>query len=158
RSVLTGSGDSGVSLWSVETGKEIRHFVTRKGGAAAVAFSPDGRFILTGADKPYTDDDRINGIEKKRWEQGIGLWDVANGKETRHFDGFSPVAFSPDGKVILSAGGGKDKSGAQLWNVSTGEKTTYFKGHRSEEKESEEGNAVAVSFSPDGSSVLIALG
>jgi WD40 repeat protein len=41
----TEKGD--VVLWELETGKEVRHFKGHSGGVESVAFSPDGRHILS---------------------------------------------------------------------------------------------------------------
>src|SRR5262245_34449914 len=57
----------------------------------AVAFSPDGRTILSGAGGN---------------DGGLTLWDVATGKEVRRFFtgqyNIAAVAFSPDGQTALS--------------------------------------------------------
>jgi len=52
----------------------------------AVAFSPDGKQILTG-----------NGL------RALMQWDAKTGKELRRWsgDGVGTVAFSPDGKLLL---------------------------------------------------------
>jgi WD40 repeat protein/serine/threonine protein kinase len=73
-------------------------------GVHSAAFSPDGRFILTGS-----------GDNKLR------LWDVATGQCLRTFEGPGhSVAFSPDGRFVLSGDwGGKTK--LQLSDVATGQ-------------------------------------
>ncbi|HPA18596.1 MAG TPA: protein kinase [Verrucomicrobiae bacterium] len=93
---------------------------------ACGAFSPDGRFVLSGSD-----------------DESLRLWDVATGKCLRTFQGqvksVARVAFSYDGRLALS--GGRIEA-IQLWEVATGKCLHTFKGH------SWLVNAVA--FSPDG--------
>ena len=96
----------------------------------AIAFSPDGRMVLTGAD----DDMAI-------------LWEVATGKEIRRFelhsDDVTSVSFSPDGRAALT--GSHDRT-ARMWDVATGNELRRFEGHSS--------YVVSVVFSPDGRTVL----
>ena len=96
----------------------------------SVAFSPDGKYALSGSD-----------------DKTIKLWDISTGKEIRTFKGHTStvrsVAFSPDGKYFLS--GSWDKT-IKLWDVSTGREIRTFIGH------TEAVNSVA--FSPDGRYVL----
>jgi WD40 repeat protein len=66
-----------------------------------VAFSPDGKYVLTGSA-----------------DRTAKLWDVSTGKEIRTFSGHSDtifaVAFSPDGQYIVTAA---DDKTARIWDV-----------------------------------------
>jgi WD40 repeat protein len=98
------------------------------GGVWSVAFSPDGKQVLTGG----TDDTAI-------------LWDAATATVLRRFKGhkgyFKTVCFSRDGKSILT---GSNDDTAILWNAATGAKRREFKG----------GDG-SVDLSPDGRLVLM---
>ena len=96
----------------------------------SVAFSKDGRFVLTGsADRTAV------------------LWNAANGKELRRFEGHldsvSSVALSPDGKLALT---GSSDSTARLWDVTSGKEMKRFLGHSA--------GVSSVALSPDGLRVL----
>lgn len=99
------------------------------GALRGVAFSPDGRHVLTGAE----DDDAV-------------LWEVASGAEVRRFEGHrddvSSVAFSPDGRRALT---GSADSTAALWDVATGAELVRFRFSTT---------ITSVAFSPDGRRVL----
>ncbi len=114
--VLTGSEDNTAKLWDL-TGKEIRHFVghqervtgmtvvkSSSEGVTSVAFSPDGKYVLTGSE-----------------DNMVKLWDLT-GRELLTFIGHSKkvrsVTFSPNGKFVLS---GSDDNTAKLWDVESGE-------------------------------------
>jgi WD40 repeat protein len=92
----------------------------------SVAFSPDGRYALSGS-----------------FDKTMKLWEVSSGREIRTFQGhtesISSVAFSPDGRYALS--GSSDKT-LKLWEVSSGREIRTFQGHTD--------SVISVAFSPDG--------
>ena len=74
----------------------------------SVAFSPDGKRVLTGS------------IDKT-----ARVWDAETGQEKAVLMGHTPVtsvAFSPDGKRILT---GSDDKTARVWDAETGTRNGY---------------------------------
>jgi WD40 repeat protein len=166
--------DNTMTLWDRETGKEIRRFSGHTKWVTSVAFSPDGRFALSGGR-----------------DRTVRLWDVATGAELRSFvvadigvnflhHGVA-VAFSPDGKRVLfgnaaaletwdiatgqllsripavSAATSFSRDGRFaatvergepiiLWNMTTGEQVRSFAGHKD--------SVESIAFSPDGRLLL----
>lgn len=138
RSVVSGGADGIARIWDISTGTLARQFVPKGADLSvtgansghdqvmSVAFSRDGRYILTG------------GFD------GARVWDLKNHSEVRHFDGLYYAAdFSPDGDFVLA--GSYDKS-AVLWNVATGKREAILEGHSA--------GVHAVTFSPIGHFVL----
>lgn len=102
--------------------------VGHTGGIEAIAYSPDGKYILTGST-----------------DNTAKLWDI-KGHEiltfTGHTDGVNSVVFSPDGKQVFT--GSRDGT-AILWDL-TGKILRTFSGHKK--------LIESVAFSPDGKQVL----
>ncbi len=132
-------------LWAAEAGKLSSRW---KGVGVALAFSPDGkRFVEAGA----SDDPKIHDEDDRR---SARLWDTATLKPLvrplRHPGPVQAVAFSPDGKTLLTGCGdprGPYTQGgeARLWDVE-GQPVLPPLPHQ--------GAVVAVAFSPDGRLVL----
>jgi WD40 repeat protein/serine/threonine protein kinase/Flp pilus assembly protein TadD len=82
----------------------------------AVAFSPDGKRIITGTQGLRS----INGGPRY-----ATLWDVATcqpfGEPMRHADRIPVVAFSPDASLVLTGSGAWDGT-AQLWHADSGKR------------------------------------
>ncbi len=122
RMILGGAGDGTVKLWETATGKELLTYRPDDKAVAAVAFSPDSRFALTGS----TSSLRQSGAGRLQMRETGGGKKVINFEfpasyEGRHYRS-KAVAFSPDGRFILS--GGSD--GMSLWNAATGSELRSF--------------------------------
>jgi WD40 repeat protein len=89
--------------------------VANRGPGLTVAFSPDGRRLVTGSERHTAQ-----------------IWDVETGQELKTLEGHSgdvcAVAFSPDpgGRWVASAG---EDSTVKVWDSHTGKLLRNFRGH-----------------------------
>lgn len=114
RRALSGGTDRLVRLWDVETGKELRRFEGHTGYVFRVAFSPHGRYALSGS---------IGDV--------VRLWELETGKELRRFEHkytIDSVAFSPDGRRVLSSSRDGDQT-VRAWDRATGKELHSFRRH-----------------------------
>jgi WD40 repeat protein len=140
--VLTGSEGPAAQLWEMDTGKPGTSFNHQSRTCWAVAFSPDGQTVLLG-----TDD-----FTARLWKVTTGepfplslnrTTGELSGPIFRHQLQFHAVAFSPDGRRILT--GSKDQT-CRLWEVDTGKPVGPPLPHQA--------GVVSAAFSPDGQTVL----
>jgi WD40 repeat protein len=134
--VITGGTDGMAIVWERATGKELVRFHSNRASGwfsdlsiQVVAFAPDGRSVAsTGEDG------------------SIRLWEATTGNElaklTGHTYQVTSLAFSPDGKTLVSADTGHERHTVKLWDLNTGTELA------SRTYSGEEGPAVT--FSPDG--------
>jgi len=134
--VASGSDDNTVRVWEAETGKEISR-ITYQAGATVLAFSPDGRLVVSGGcDKPGEGGICLQGSAR--------VWEALTGRELARMshDYFvQAVAFSPDGKYVVSGG---DQT-ARVWVADTGQEIARM---------THETGVTAVAFSPNGNYVV----
>lgn len=108
---------------------ELEHHT---GGVTALAYSPDGRHIASGADDAL-----------------VHIWDAESGLRVHkcqyHSEAVCALAFSPDGKKLVSGSG---DGLAVIWDVETGQNVAILPGHLT--------TVYCVAYSPDGA--IIATG
>jgi WD40 repeat protein len=147
QSVASGSGDGTVRVWETITGNEIARMIHDE-WVDVVAFSPDGKYILSaGCDQVDYDYNCIQSTAR--------VWEADTGNEIARMtydSNVSSVAFSPDGKYVLSAGcdlfdndRNCTQGTARVWEAATREETAHL---------THNGDINSVVFSPDGKYVV----
>ncbi|MCG9129424.1 T9SS type A sorting domain-containing protein [Candidatus Poribacteria bacterium] len=160
-----------IVLWDIPSGERISTLVGHTGSVSSLAFSPDGKSIVSGN---WSDTVRLWDIttatQKKKLtyhrnsitkvifspngskvasisvnEKRVNIWDVVNEKHhtIQVKESTYGIAFSPDGSTIAIG----DRSGRlYLWNVESWEHITEFTGHKKE-------SVYAIVFSPNGTTL-----
>ena len=94
-------------------GEETLPLMRHTGWVLSVAFSPDGKRIVSGSG-----------------DQTVKVWNAQTGQEPLTLKGHTgwvlSVCFSPDGKRIVSGSGDQTM---KVWIAQTGQQTLSFKGH-----------------------------
>ncbi len=137
--ILAGVGqhhpEQGVRLWDTQTFEELPMLRTDQ-SLACVAFSPDGRLMVAGAE----------------WDAQWFVWDAQSfervltlGQSTREPEsGTCSVAFSPDSTLLATGGGGNL---IHIWDVAPGSPTF---GQELISLRRHTDTVLALAFSPDG--------
>src|SRR5262249_8981119 len=112
--VLTGTELGVLCLWDMATGKPVRQHDTEN-EIDAVAFSPDGRTVLSTSSVT-----RKAGLRIHR-KSTVRFWDASPwepiGASLDPPAAVRAAAFSPDGRTVVT---GCDDGAARLWDVATG--------------------------------------
>jgi WD40 repeat protein len=112
------SPDKKVRVIDLTAGQERWSADATNDRLVALAFSPDGRILVTSAGFSESD---------------VRLWDVASGKELGRLEGHrgfvQAIVFWPDGKTLASASGDQT---IRLWDVKTRALLKTLRGHKLE--------------------------
>ncbi len=170
RTVATASWDHTTRLWDAATGKPIGEPVKHDGWVTGLAFSPDGKSLLTVGGFAVEVWDVVAGKRLAVLNHGtvqvtgaafsadgrtvltgagdgrVRFWDLSGqkllGEPLAWNDWITAVAFRPDGGAFVTAG----KRGAvQVWDASTRQPLASFQ---------HPGGVTALAFSPDGAMLL----
>jgi len=125
-------GERVLRVWDAQTGSELMTLGDRKSDVERIAFSPDGKRIISG--------DRAGDVK---------IWDATTGEMLTaihaHPDSIGCVAINSDGSRIASAGS-TDKL-IKVWDAHTGVQVASLSGDREQP-----GGSLA--FSPDGKHIV----
>jgi eukaryotic-like serine/threonine-protein kinase len=146
RALAAGATDTNVLYWDLQTGTIIHRLIGHQSWLRSIEISPDGKLAVTGGGGSWKviEEQRVGGSDFI-----VRLWDLETGKTRQSFSGHADavmgVAFTPDGRHILSC----DRDAAViLWSVETGEEVRRYEGHYPD--------ALCVAVSSDGK--LVAAG
>ena len=158
--LASGSWDTTIRLWDVRTGKGIHTLAGHADSVDAILFSPDGATLASKSrDKiirlwdVHTGDPlrTLTGLQLGSRNNKVHLWDASDGETSftlnvgLHQHWLSPIVFLQSGPIF--AGGNSDDT-IRTWVDVVGA-VPSLEGRRSGVK--------AVAFSPDGSTIAVAL-
>ncbi len=123
--IATATGKGNITIWDMNSGKEVMTLSGHTGNVNILAYSPDGTRLVSSAET-------------------VKIWDALSGKEWRTLPtGGMGVTFSPDGTRLATA---NNDGTATVWNVATGKELQTLRGHT--------GRVFSVAFSPDGNRLV----
>jgi WD40 repeat protein len=136
---VSGSRDTTARAWDYATGKELSVFKGHTTTVLRVAVSPDGKLAASSENFiPKAKDGKIG-------DPAVRVWETKTGKFVSKFEGHeggvNALAITPDGKSVVSIGGGKPGVDGKVWELATGKELARFAANG--------GSALAIA--PDGS-------
>jgi outer membrane protein assembly factor BamB len=144
RTLALGSGWGAVKLLEFPTGKELPGPTPHNDWVCAVAFSPNGKLLVSAGGSEFTPARNANKTSAE-----IKMWDTVKqaeiGRLVGHTNKVFSAAFSPDGKTLAT---GSADQAVRLWNIETMKERAVLKGHTDAVR--------CVAFSRDGNTIASA--
>jgi WD40 repeat protein len=138
---ISSAGDGSLVIWDLVNAGQIQRLDGHGSEVTAVAFTPDGKHVLTVAG-------RLTMVGDPGDDNTMKVWEVETGRLVRVFEGHTDtilvVAVSPDGNQALT-GGGFDGI-IKLWDLNTGELIRSLDAHPT--------GVFSLAFSPNGQQAL----
>lgn len=150
--VISGHWDGTIKVWSLNTGNCVKVLGWGLDDVSSVAYSPDGKYFVGAGGKGIKEEFITEkGDTTFRWTSGIGDIKIFDAKTydcvktlKANDSGWQVfLAYSPDGKYIISSSGGKT---IQMWDVEKGECVKTL--------EASAGSVSCLAYSPDGKYIV----
>jgi WD40 repeat protein len=126
---VSGSYDSTLKVWDLDSGRELKTLSGHTKSVTAVAIAPDGKFAVSASDD-YT----------------LKVWDFDSGNElktlTGHTFSVNGVAIAPSCKIAVSA---SEDNTLKVWDLASGKEITTFTG---------DSNILCCAIAPDGVTIV----
>jgi DNA-binding beta-propeller fold protein YncE len=135
RLATAGWGDDGsIRVLDSKTGDLSLTIPADEGGVGSMVVSDDGKVIASSGSGN---------------DAGVRLWDATNGKLVFEFPKTDrALAFSPDGRLLVTTSGDEDSVDVQVWDIATRKISMRLAGHVE--------SASCAAFSPDGKKLATA--
>jgi WD40 repeat protein len=105
-------GEHAVRLWDAATGKPLVEHAGPQQGIAGVVFSPDGALVAVTS-----------------WEGAVHVAEADTGKVRLRLPHHGTLAFSPDGKTLIT-GSGYPRGIIRVWDLASGKEICQFPAHK----------------------------
>lgn len=154
RRLAASTQDGEVVVWDLASNRELANLKAHTRSVVGVAISPDGRWVASASDGPivgHTSYGLFSISVACGPDHGVvRLFDVTTGQQIaslEHEWTAHSVAFSPDGRLLASGGGGV----AKLWDLTTNRVRTIAEAGA-------DLDVYCVSFAPDGRTLAVGVG
>jgi WD40 repeat protein len=124
KQIISGSSDGTIKIWKIGTWENKATFTAHTAWVLAVAVTPDGKQIISASGNNLSNENvlKVWNIEQCSIQFSSNN---AHGTKNGHSDSVEVIAFTPEGKEVISA----SKDGTfKIWEVGTWKNKAIFEG------------------------------